>query len=44
MNQGPDFLALQKLLQYRAGMALSSDKLYLVARIADTRARLTGCR
>ena len=31
MISGPDFLALQKLLQDRAGMALTSDKLYLVA-------------
>lgn len=31
MIGGADFLALQKLLQDRCGMALTSDKLYLVA-------------
>ncbi len=31
MISGDDFAALQKLLQDRAGMALTSDKLYLVA-------------
>ena len=31
MISGPDFLALQKLLQDRCGMQLTSDKLYLVA-------------
>ncbi|MGE3867536.1 MAG: chemotaxis protein CheR, partial [Hyphomonadaceae bacterium] len=44
MNQGPDFLALQKLLQDRAGMALSSDKLYLVASRLGPVAQALGLR
>jgi chemotaxis protein methyltransferase CheR len=44
MIAGTDFLALQKLLQDRAGMALSSDKLYLVASRLGPVAQKLGLR
>lgn len=44
MIAGPDFLALQKLLQDRAGMALTSDKLYLVASRLGPVAQQCGLR
>ncbi|MFN3462448.1 MAG: CheR family methyltransferase [Terricaulis sp.] len=44
MISGPDFLALQKLLAERSGMALTSDKLYLVASRLNPVAQKHGFR
>ncbi len=44
MISGPDFQALQKLLQDRAGMSLTSDKLYLVGSRLQPVAQKLGLR